>query len=205
LPGLLCEIDEHGSRLKKHASRLAGLLIRQRRDFIVGRDHQKVWRELLALCDIDEVHGVGDTDLLEHDRRLRPVRRRPGVEFNHGSLPVGPPARGAPTAECPSPRSALVRTAEGCRPILEFPIWLVRGGCGPVDDHPRNLVLTAAKEPFLIVMKTMPGVLTRRLAAFTATDAGSDGLLWLPRDGAPLAVESALLRLASPSRVAAAA
>jgi hypothetical protein len=66
-------------------------------------------------------------------------------------------------------------------------------------------VLTAAKEPFLIVMKTMPGVLTRRLAAFTATGAGSDGLLWLPRDGAPLAVESALLRLASPSRVAAAA
>src|SRR5262249_44312834 len=53
------------------------------RDLVVRRYSQEGGIELLVFQDIEGVSTVGQTDLLEHDRDLLPVRRHPSVKLDH--------------------------------------------------------------------------------------------------------------------------
>jgi hypothetical protein len=63
-----------------------------------------------------------------------------------------------------APESACCREAPSCRlrraaPILKLPIPCA-AEVALSTTTPENLVLAAAKESFLVVIKTMPGMLT---------------------------------------------
>src|SRR3546814_19421686 len=63
---------------------LAGRPVRidGRRHFVVRADLQKVRLELVAGADIDRMHIVFESQLLQHDMDLMAVRRRPGIELD---------------------------------------------------------------------------------------------------------------------------
>ncbi len=88
LAGLVGEIEQDRARFE-HRDRLAaagGRVVDQRRDAVVGRHRQKVRLELLALADVHRLDVVGEAGLLEEDRDLVAVRRRPIVEVEHREL-----------------------------------------------------------------------------------------------------------------------
>ena len=80
-----CGRDIAGSRRTRRsrsACRPGPSWIDDRRHAVVGRDRQKLRLELIALGDVDRDHGVGQPALLEHDRDLPAVRRRPVIEVD---------------------------------------------------------------------------------------------------------------------------
>src|SRR6185437_6747057 len=84
LAGLLGEVNEDGARFED-GQLLAARPVRidDRRDLAVRVDGDIFRAELIALGDVDAVGTVGQAGLLEHDRDLAAVRRRPGVKVNH--------------------------------------------------------------------------------------------------------------------------
>ena len=99
--GLFGQIDEDGTGF--HQAN-AGIMIDDRRDFVIGAYGQEVFRELLIRHDVDRLDGVGQSEFLERDRRLASVWRRPSVEIDHdrpfltvgGSIFGQVPARATP-------------------------------------------------------------------------------------------------------------
>src|SRR3546814_13305807 len=63
--------------------------IDDRRHFVVRADLQKVRLELVAGADIDRMHIVFASQLLQHDMDLMAVRRRPGIDLDgHAVYPT---------------------------------------------------------------------------------------------------------------------
>ena len=67
-----------------------GPVIDDRRHAVVGRDRQEVRLELFALGDVHRDHGVWEAALLEHDRDLPAVGRRPEIEIDRRIVARGP-------------------------------------------------------------------------------------------------------------------
>src|SRR5262249_58278549 len=61
---------------------VGAVVIDDRRHAVVGRDGQKLRLELVALGDVDRDHGVREGALLEHDRDLPTIGRRPVIEVD---------------------------------------------------------------------------------------------------------------------------
>src|ERR1043166_976013 len=64
---------------------IAVVLVDDGRDAVVGADLEKVGLELLVLADVDRMRGIRQAHLFQHDGSLAAVRRRPGVEIDHGT------------------------------------------------------------------------------------------------------------------------
>src|SRR5262249_48637979 len=62
-----------------------------RRHAIVGRDRQELRLELITLGYVHRDHCVWERALLEHDRDLPAVGRRPEIEIDRGSAARGLP------------------------------------------------------------------------------------------------------------------
>src|SRR5262249_19194240 len=85
LAGFLREVDENGAGLE-HRNRFAAVLrvvIDDRRHAVVRRKGPELRPELLALADIHRYDPVRQPGLLEKDRDLVAVRRRPIIEIDH--------------------------------------------------------------------------------------------------------------------------
>ncbi len=81
--GLAAEILQDGAGFEDRdrlAVRPVG--IDDGRHLVVGRDRQELGLELVALADIDRMHGVRQAGLLEHDGDLPSVRGRPVIEVD---------------------------------------------------------------------------------------------------------------------------
>src|SRR6478609_3396828 len=91
LPGLAAEILENGTRLEDR-DRLAvrAVVVDDRRHAIVGRDRQELRLELLTLGYVHGDHSVREATLLEHDRDLPAVGRRPEIEIDRCIAAPGP-------------------------------------------------------------------------------------------------------------------
>src|SRR5215471_6434925 len=84
--GLAAEILQNRAGLEDRDRPAVGaVVIDDRRHAVVGRDGQKLRLELVALGDVDRDHGVREGALLEHDRDLPTIGRRPVIEVD-GSL-----------------------------------------------------------------------------------------------------------------------
>src|SRR5262245_32646377 len=83
LAGLAAEILQNSARLEDR-DRLAGrpFVIDDGGDAVVRRDRQEFGCELITLGDIDRDHAVRKPALLQHDRDLPAVGRRPVVEVD---------------------------------------------------------------------------------------------------------------------------
>src|SRR3954464_3430080 len=90
-PGLAAEILENGTRLEDR-DRLAvrPTVVDDRRHAIVGRDRQELRLELLTLGYVHRDHCVREAALLEHDRDLPAVGRRPEIEADGCMAACGP-------------------------------------------------------------------------------------------------------------------
>ena len=77
------QVDKDCARLE-HADRLSAgpIGIDNRGNLAVGADLDESWRELLALGDVDRLHGIGEAHLFQGHTDLAAVRRVPGVEFD---------------------------------------------------------------------------------------------------------------------------
>ena len=83
--GLLGEVDEDGAGLEHRDGRAAvrRCIVDDRRHAVVGADRQELGLELVALGDVDGEDPVGDARLLDEDRDLVAVGRRPVVQIDH--------------------------------------------------------------------------------------------------------------------------
>jgi hypothetical protein len=61
-------------------------LIDHRGNAVVGRDRQKLRRELFALADVDRKDFVRQPGLFEEHRDLVAVRRGPVMKVDHGAI-----------------------------------------------------------------------------------------------------------------------
>ena len=86
--GLLGEIQQHRAGLEDRDRLSAALrrMIDHRRNAVVGRDRQKLRRELFALADVDRKDLVGQPGLFEEHRDLVAVRRGPVIKVDHGAI-----------------------------------------------------------------------------------------------------------------------
>src|SRR3546814_19935299 len=92
------------------------------RHFVVRADLQKVRLELVAGADIDRMHIVFESQLLQHDMDLMAVRRRPGIELDGHAV--------SPTQEegCSlAGRHGSARTLMRCG--RHWRIWVGRATC----------------------------------------------------------------------------
>ena len=81
--GLAAEILQDRAGLEDRDRPAVGtVVIDDGRHTVVGRDRQKLRLELVALGDVDRDHGVREGALLEHDRDLPAIGRRPVVEVD---------------------------------------------------------------------------------------------------------------------------
>ncbi len=62
------------------------VVVDDRRHPVVRADRQKFGLELVAATDVDRDHAVFEAALLEHDRDLPAVRRRPIIKIDHRAL-----------------------------------------------------------------------------------------------------------------------
>src|SRR5262249_20259195 len=65
-----------------------GGAVDDRGDAIVRADLQEFRLELLVLADVDGMYRIGQPQLLEQDGSLAAVGGGPGIEIDHGSVPV---------------------------------------------------------------------------------------------------------------------
>src|SRR5690606_26992692 len=131
--GLVGEIEQDGARLHQ---RLAGVVVDDGRDLVVGTDLQELRRELVVLADVDGMGGVVEAGFFEKDRDLAAVGRGPCVEIDHRELldegrvdaarqvPVKRGVRLSRKAATPSRPSALCRRSAMLRASLA--IWVSR-------------------------------------------------------------------------------
>ena len=60
-----------------------GSVSTNRRHAVVGRDLEKVRRELIAASDVHRLDRVGNAEFLKQDRHLLAVGRGPVIEIEH--------------------------------------------------------------------------------------------------------------------------
>jgi hypothetical protein len=85
LASLLAEIEGDGAGLRQGDRLAAGaVLVDDRRDGAGRVDLQVFRRLLLALGQVELVHGVGHAAFLEHDGSAPPVAGRRRVKVDHG-------------------------------------------------------------------------------------------------------------------------
>src|SRR6267142_5443733 len=85
LAGLAPEILQDRTGLEDgDATAARAVRIDDRRHAVVGRYFQKVRLELLTLGDVDRDDPVGEPALLQHDRNLPAIGRRPVMEVDGG-------------------------------------------------------------------------------------------------------------------------